>query len=74
MATKKVKSVGERRIRTDFSKGYYSSIDRIKQKTAHLINEVETLKSNDPEVIRLVALAQTHFETAAMFATKAATA
>lgn len=69
----KTKTLGERRIRTDFSKGYYSNIDKLKQKTAELINELEEIKTKDPEVIRLVALAQTHYETASMYATKAAT-
>ncbi len=70
----KIKSLGEKRIRTDFDEGYYSAIDRIKQKTAELVNEVEKLKTKDSESIRLACLAQTHFETAAMFAVKAATA
>jgi hypothetical protein len=57
-------------------------VDRIKQKTAELIDLCETMKSvtgrdgrsvNPAEQARLVALAQTHYEDAAMWAVKAAT-
>ena len=43
----------------------------LKQKTAELINLVETLKEKDG---RLVSLALTSYEEAAMWAVKAATA
>ena len=46
-------------------------VHEIKTKAAELINLCETLKGKDP---RCAALAQTHFEDAAMWAVKAATA
>jgi hypothetical protein len=45
-------------------------VNEIKSKTADLIDLCETLKSVDA---RLAALAQTHYEDAAMWAVKAAT-
>lgn len=64
-------SVGEDRVRTKFNPGNNTIVDQIKQKTAELIDICETLKSKDG---RLAAVAQTHFEDAAMWAVKAATA
>ena len=65
------KTIGEQRVRTDFNVGNSSVVDDIKRKTAELINLCETLKEKDG---RLASLAQTYFETAAMYAAKAATA
>jgi len=65
------KSLGELRVRTEFNPSKDSSVDQIKQKTAELINMVDELKTADR---RLVSLAQTAYEEAAMWAVKAATA
>jgi hypothetical protein len=65
------KSIGEQRVRTDFNVSGSSVVDAIKQKTAELINLCEELKAKDP---RLASLAQIEYETAAMYAVKAATA
>lgn len=65
------KTLGEKRVRTDFNISGDSVIDTIKMKTAELINLVETLKEKD---IRLASLAQTTYEEAAMWAVKVATA
>lgn len=65
------KTLGEARVRTDFNVSGSSVVDQIKQKTAELINLCETLKGKDG---RLASLAQTEYETAAMWAVKAATA
>jgi len=65
------KTIGEQRVRTDFNVSGDSVIDQIKQKTAELINLCEGLKAKDP---RTASIAQTEFETAAMYAVKAATA
>lgn len=69
------KSIGEQRVRTSFNAAgdpaTYGLVDSIKQKSAELINLCETLKEKDP---RLASLAQTYYETAAMYAVKAATA
>lgn len=65
------KTLGELRVRTDFNVTANSVVDEIKTKTAQLINLCEELKSKDA---RLASIAQTEFETAAMYAVKAATA
>lgn len=64
-------TTGEQRVRTQFNPSQDSTVDQIKQKTAELINLVETLKEKDG---RLVSLALTSYEEAAMWAVKAATA
>jgi hypothetical protein len=65
------KTIGEIRVRTEFNPSKDSDVELIKQKTAELINICEALKPKDP---RLAAEAMTLYETAAMFAVKAATA
>lgn len=65
------KSIGEIRVRTEFNQSANSVVDQIKQKTAELINLCEDLKAKDP---RLASVAQTEYESAAMWAVKAATA
>jgi hypothetical protein len=64
-------SVGEDRVRIKFNPSDNGIVDQIKQKSAELIDLCETLKSKDA---RLAELAQTHYEDAAMWAVKAATA
>lgn len=65
------KTLGEQRVRTEFNPEKSDLIDKIKQKTAELINLCEELKAKDP---RLASIAQTEYETAGMYAVKAATA
>ena len=65
------KTIGERRVRTDFNPSKDGIVDQIKQKTAEIINLIEPLKVND---YRLAEEAQKLFEGAAMWAVKAATA
>ena len=69
------KTLGEVRVRTDFSVSGLSTVDTIKQKSAELINIVNNLESppNPSEAGRLKSLAMTAFEEAAMWAVKAAT-
>jgi len=64
-------SIGEDRVRTKFNPSTNSVVDQIKHKSAELIDLCETLKTKDA---RLASLAQTHYEDAAMWAVKAATA
>lgn len=64
-------SIGEQRVRTKFNPSADSVVDQIKQKTAELINLCEELKAKDT---RLASIAQTEYESAAMWAVKAATA
>ena len=65
------KTLGENRVRIDFNVTFNDDVAKIKKQTADLINLCETVKQQDP---RLIALAQTYYEIAAMFAVKAATA
>lgn len=64
-------TIGEDRVRIKFNPSDDSLVNKIKQKSAELIDLCEELKGKDP---RLAALAQTHYEDAAMWAVKAATA
>jgi hypothetical protein len=69
-------SLGESRVRISFNPSSDSIVDDVKAKSAALIDLCEKIKndSSDGEVKRCAALAQTHFEDAAMWAVKAATA
>jgi hypothetical protein len=85
---KQIKTVGEQRVRTSFNPSQTDTVDLIKQKSAELINLCEELKVSKiasgevsleeqlkkGEFLRLVSLAQTSYEEAAMWAVKAATA
>ena len=83
------KSIGEFRVRTDFNVSGSGIVDSIKTKTADLINDLQVMREVKPEQeeskngeillvsgekLRLIALAQTTYEEAAMWAVKAATA
>lgn len=63
-------TLGQKRVRVSFNPSENTNVRAIKEKTAELIDIVETIKNNDP---RLAALAQTHYEDAAMWAVKLAT-
>ena len=65
---------GHNRVRSGFNPGGRDLVGRIKEGTASLIVICEDLgKSPAHETRRLVALAQTTYEEAAMWAVKAAT-
>jgi hypothetical protein len=67
-------SLGARRVRESFNPSKDNLVDKIKRYTADLIDLCEDLKANGGgEQARLCALAQTHYEDAAMWAVKAAT-
>lgn len=82
------KSVGERRIRTDFNVSGIDMVTIIKKQAAELIDLLEAqrvaLRTGDTHLLeehlkataknRLISLAQTSIEEAAMWAVKAATA
>ena len=70
------KTLGEARVRTTFNPANDSAVDQIKQKSAELIDLVDSLPSppNPSDAGRLKALAMTTYEEAAMWAVKAATA
>jgi hypothetical protein len=64
-------TLGEKRVRISFNPDKIDLVHEIKQRSAELIDLVEKHKSRDP---RLAALAQTHYEDAAMWAVKLVTA
>lgn len=66
-------SIGEQRVRTEFNPANDGLVDEIKQKTADLINLCASAALTHRDS-RTAALAMTHFENAAMWAVKAATA
>jgi hypothetical protein len=71
-------SLGARRVRESFNPSKDNTVDKIKRYTADLIDLVEDLRDLHGGVLgaeqaRLVSLAQTHYEDAAMWAVKAAT-
>lgn len=90
MNSTKKPSLGEQRVRTTFNPSNASIVDEIKQKSAELINLMEALMNDEVsktyeqspeakqlvsgETLRLISLAQTTYEEAAMWAVKAATA
>lgn len=66
---------GEYRVGITFNPGGNPKVDSIKRKAADLIDEIEAIAqgSENGEVKRLCAVAQTEIESAAMWAVKAAT-
>jgi hypothetical protein len=70
-------SLGEDRVRVKFNPSDNTVVSQIKQKTAELIDLCHAHAAGfkpDDEGGRLWSLAMTHYEDAAMWATKAATA
>lgn len=69
-------SLGEDRVRVKFNPSATGLVDQIKQKTAELIDLCESMRqpagTGGPDP-RCIALAQTEYENAAMWAVKAAT-
>ena len=69
-------TLGMERVRWAFNPSANSVVDDIKKETAALIDLCHAMgdKTNDPEIARCLSLAMTHYEDAAMWAVKAATA
>lgn len=75
---KKELTLGEKRVRVEFNPSNVGNVNFFKEKTAELINVCEDLKPQDGSMMsgekaRLISLAQTAYEEAAMWAVKAAT-
>lgn len=68
-------SIGEQRVRTKFNPSADGIVDQIKNKSAELIDLCESLRKvgDESEKHRLISLAETTYEEAAMWAVKAAT-
>lgn len=69
-------SLGAARVRESFNPSGNALVDKIKRYTADLIDicNAENDKHSDGEIGRCYSLAMTHYENAAMWAVKAATA
>jgi hypothetical protein len=67
-------TLGESRVRSSFNPSKDSTVDQIKDMSAKLIDFCANRRGTNPETDRLWALAMTHYEDAAMWAVKAATA
>lgn len=72
------KTLGEKRVRTEFNPSKAGNVEAIKQRTAELINILEAYRTDeryqhDGEVLRLISIAQTSFEEACMWAVKSVT-
>lgn len=66
-------TLGEYRVGKSFNPSSLTTVDQIKKKAADLIDYLDQFLNGDPEVIRLVAHAQTLIEDAAMNGVKAVT-
>jgi len=72
------KTLGETRVRTEFNPAKAGNVECLKQKSAELIDVLESFRKDErythtPETLRLISIAQTTFEEAAMWAVKAVT-
>ncbi len=68
------KTLGEKRVRTEFNPSNNSVVQHIKERGAEYINFVnDNIEVKSPEQARLKALALTAIEEAAMWGVKAAT-
>lgn len=75
-----METIGQKRIRVTFNPGQDQIVVDIKQATADLIDRLDDLRNAEAikqnvsgEKLRLIALAQTSYEEAAMWAVKAVT-
>lgn len=65
-------TLGQERVGVDFNPSKQELVDIIKSKSAELIDLCEKMRVDaSSEKNRRISLAQTHFETASMFAVKA---
>lgn len=76
--SEKEKSLGEKRIRTEFNPSKAGNVEFLKQQSAEIIDVLEAYKTDprnevDGEKARLIAMAQTKYEEAAMWGVKAVT-
>jgi len=75
-APQRPQTLGEQRVRLSFNPNANARVETIKTRCASIIDLCEDMKVGETrsEVIRLLSLAQTHVEDAAMWAVKGATA
>lgn len=67
-----MKTLGQLRVKAEFNPSKSGKVDEIKNKTAELIDLLESLREKDStgEKHRLISIAQTEYETACMYAVK----
>lgn len=65
-------TLGQQRVKADFNPAKNDTVDQIKNKSAELIDLLQTLRTEEAtsEKLRLISLAQTAFEEGAMWAVK----
>ena len=65
-------TLGQRRVKAEFNPAKDGTVDQIKNKSAELIDLIESLRSSDstPEKHRILSIAQTEVETGCMYAVK----
>lgn len=75
-----METIGQKRVRVTFNPGQDQRVVDIKQMTADLIDLLDEVRNEEAirqnvsgEKLRLIALAQTAYEEAAMWAVKAVT-
>lgn len=71
-------TLGEKRIRTAFNPSGVGNVNFIKENSARMIDVLEEMRPKPGEILdiekqRLISIAQTAYEEAAMWAFKAAT-
>jgi hypothetical protein len=66
-------TLGQKRVKAEFNPAKNEIVDQIKNKSAELIDLVETLRNEktSSEKHRQISIAQTEIETACMYAVKA---
>lgn len=66
-------TLGQKRVKAEFNPAKKDLVDQIKNKSAELIDLLESMRNNiaSGEKHRLVSIAQTEIETACMYAVKA---
>lgn len=66
-------TLGQKRVKAEFNPEKDNTVDQIKNKAAELIDLLETLRETTAtgERHRIISLAQTNVETAAMYGVKA---
>jgi hypothetical protein len=71
-------TIGQKRVKADFNPDKNGLVDKIKNKSAELIDLLESMRNTGSqaekvsgEKHRLIAIAQTEIETACMYAEKA---
>ena len=68
-----IQTLGQKRVKAEFNPAKNDLVDQIKNKSAELIDLIESMRNENAsgEKHRLIAISQTEIETACMYAVKA---